>query len=62
MEWSLELLDLYNDMHDDFTELKAIIQDLQVATRKGYNATAQVKIQSYTLLLKKAKKHLKKVT
>jgi hypothetical protein len=49
-------------MHDDFTELKAIIQDLQVATRKGYNATAQVKIQSYTLLLKKAKKHLKKAT
>jgi hypothetical protein len=62
MEWSLELLDLCNDMRDDFTELKAIIQDLQVATKKGYNATAQVKIQSYTPLVKKAKKHLKKAT
>jgi hypothetical protein len=40
--------------------LKATIQDIQVASRKGDDATAQVKIQSYTHLVKKAKKHFKK--
>ncbi|KAM0892581.1 hypothetical protein ACQ4PT_025656 [Festuca glaucescens] len=60
MECSLELLDLCNAMHEDFAELKAIIQYLQVATRKGDDAIAQVKILSYTRLVKKAKKHFNK--
>uniref|UniRef100_A0A0E0LXT6 Uncharacterized protein n=1 Tax=Oryza punctata TaxID=4537 RepID=A0A0E0LXT6_ORYPU len=60
MECSLELLDLCNVMHEDFTELKAIIQDLQVALRKGHDAAVQSKTQSYSRLLKKAKKHFKK--
>uniref|UniRef100_A0A0D9XAP0 Uncharacterized protein n=1 Tax=Leersia perrieri TaxID=77586 RepID=A0A0D9XAP0_9ORYZ len=62
MECSLELVDLCNAVHEDFTELKAIIQDLQVALRKGDDAAAQSKIQSYAHLLKKAKKHFKKTT
>ncbi|EEE69120.1 hypothetical protein OsJ_28216 [Oryza sativa Japonica Group] len=58
MECSLELLDICNAMSEVFTELKAIIQDLQVSLRKGDNAVA--KIHSYIRLVKKAKKHFKK--
>ncbi|VAI42483.1 unnamed protein product [Triticum turgidum subsp. durum] len=60
MEGSLELLDLCSAMKEIFAEMKAIIQELQVALRKGDEASTQAKIQSYTLLAKKAKNHLKK--
>ncbi|KQJ99302.1 uncharacterized protein LOC100842779 [Brachypodium distachyon] len=60
MECSLELLDLCSTMQEIFVEMKAIIQELQVALRKGNDAAAQAKIQSYTRLVKKAKKHFKK--
>ncbi|XP_015696037.1 uncharacterized protein LOC107304840 [Oryza brachyantha] len=62
MECSLELLDLCNIRNEVFTELKAIIQDLQVSLKKGDDAGVQTKIQSYIRLVKKAKKHSKKTT
>uniref|UniRef100_A0ACD5UYT2 Uncharacterized protein n=1 Tax=Avena sativa TaxID=4498 RepID=A0ACD5UYT2_AVESA len=60
MECSLELLDLCNSIQADFAELKAVIQDLQVAIRKGDDVAVQVGIRSYFRLVKKAKKHFKK--
>uniref|UniRef100_A0ACD6AD38 Uncharacterized protein n=1 Tax=Avena sativa TaxID=4498 RepID=A0ACD6AD38_AVESA len=60
MECSLELLDLCSTMQEIFMEMKAIVQELQVALRKGDDAASQAKIQSYARLAKKAQKHLKK--
>ncbi|XP_044978440.1 uncharacterized protein LOC123445517 [Hordeum vulgare subsp. vulgare] len=62
LEASLELLDLCGAMQEIFVEMKAIIQELQVALRKGDDAAAQAKIQSYTRLAKKARNHSKKAT
>ncbi|KAI5002078.1 hypothetical protein ZWY2020_026728 [Hordeum vulgare] len=62
MEGSLEVLDLCSAMQEIFIEMKSIIQELQVALRKGDDSSAQAKIQAYTRLVKKAKNHFKKNT
>jgi hypothetical protein len=62
IESSLELLDLCNTMQEIFVELKAIIQELQMALRKGDDATVQSRIHSYSRLVKKAKQHFKKAS
>ncbi|EMS50731.1 hypothetical protein TRIUR3_31514 [Triticum urartu] len=59
MECSIELLDLCNYMQETFAEMLAIIQELQVALRKGGDAAAQAKIRFFTRLAKKARKHFK---
>ncbi|TVU17345.1 hypothetical protein EJB05_33370, partial [Eragrostis curvula] len=60
MERSLVLLDLCNTVQEIFLELKAIIQELQVALRKGDDAVIQARIQSYKRVVKKAKQDFKK--
>ncbi|KAL6646323.1 hypothetical protein ACP70R_017931 [Stipagrostis hirtigluma subsp. patula] len=62
IESSLELLDLCNTMQEIFVELKATIQELQVALRKGDDATVQAKVLSYSRLVKKAKQQFKKTS
>ncbi|KAI5002074.1 hypothetical protein ZWY2020_026724 [Hordeum vulgare] len=59
MECSIELLDLCNTMQETLG-MMVVIQELQVALRKGDDAAAQAKMQSFTRLAKKARKHFKK--
>ncbi|KAF7033238.1 hypothetical protein CFC21_044357, partial [Triticum aestivum] len=60
MGCSVELLDLCSNMQETFAEMVVIIQELQAALRKRDDAAAQAKIQSFTRLAKKARKHFKK--
>ncbi|KAM3296566.1 hypothetical protein ACQJBY_038749 [Aegilops geniculata] len=60
MGCSVELLDLCSTMQETFAEMVVIIQELQLALRRGDDASAQAKIQSFTRLAKKARKHFKK--
>lgn len=61
MENSLELIDLCNSMQEMLAELKITIQDLQVALQRG-DASAQTEIQSYSGLVKKAHKQIKRIS
>ncbi|KAL6614896.1 hypothetical protein ACP70R_037166 [Stipagrostis hirtigluma subsp. patula] len=62
MESSLELIDFCSSMQENFSELKNIIQDLQFVLRRGDDASAQAKRQSYVYLVKKAQKQSKKIS
>ncbi|KAE8798810.1 hypothetical protein D1007_25998 [Hordeum vulgare] len=62
MGCSIELLDLCSNMQEAFAEMMVLIQELQVALRRGDDAAAQAKIRSFTRLVNKARKHFKKTT
>ena len=61
LERCVILLDLCSAVQESFVELKASVQEIQLALKRGDDAAAHPKIQCYARLVKKAQKLFKKV-
>uniref|UniRef100_A0ACD6A1P1 Uncharacterized protein n=1 Tax=Avena sativa TaxID=4498 RepID=A0ACD6A1P1_AVESA len=60
LEQSLVLLDICNDMQENFAELKMSIQELHLVCKRGDHATVNLKIESFFRSAKNMPKHFKK--
>ncbi|CAN6362335.1 unnamed protein product [Urochloa humidicola] len=62
LEKSLVLIDACNAMQESLAELKTSVQELRLVLKRGDDVGAQVKMESFVRLAKKAQKPLKKTT
>lgn len=62
LDRSLVLVDLCNAMQENLAELKMSMQELQLALKRGDDASIQLKIESFVRLTKKVQKPFKKIT
>ena len=60
LERSVVLLDLCSAMQESFAELKASVQETQLALKRGDDADLRTWVQCYTGSVRKAKKMFKK--
>ncbi|CAO2145673.1 unnamed protein product [Urochloa humidicola] len=62
LEKSLVLIDTCNAMQESLAQLKTSIQELRLVLKRGDDVGAQIKMESFVRLAKKAQKPLKKST
>ncbi|KAL6870730.1 hypothetical protein ACP4OV_014578 [Aristida adscensionis] len=62
LDRSVMLIDLCSAMQENLSELKMIVQELQLLLKRGDGVSAQLKVESFVRLAKKAQKSFKKTS
>ncbi|TVU26779.1 hypothetical protein EJB05_29340, partial [Eragrostis curvula] len=62
LDMSLELIDLCSAMQESLAEMKTCVQEARLVLKRGDDAAAQVKVESFVRVARKAQKPLMKKT